>query len=178
MDRMKIGFVAYNGSLHTRRWVGFFAARGHDVHVVTCGDAELPGSSACYPVTDLGPPRPAKAGYFLRVPRARSTIRALAPDVVHAHFATSYGMLALASGVRPLVVTAHGDDVLIAPTHPLLRQVVRRVLNAASLVTVPSEQMRTAVVELAPSADVEVFQYGVETARLAAIAGVGDTAGG
>jgi len=124
-------------------------------------------------VHDLGPPRPGKVGYFAKVRRARAVIRSLRPDVVHAHHATSYGMLALLSGVRPLVVTAHGSDLLlVAGRNPAARVIVRRVLRAASLVTVPSEPMRQAALRLAAPAfpPIRVFQYGVDAQRLISLA--------
>ena len=137
-------------------------------HVVTCGGCASGGD---YAVHDLGRPWPGRLGYLFKLPSARRRIRALEPDVVHAHYATSYGALALAAGRRPLVVTAHGDDVLIAPASPLLRPLVRRVLRAADLITVPAEHMRAAVERLvgAPSAPILVFQYGVDTGALAAL---------
>lgn len=174
---MRIVFVAHHGTVHTRRWISFFAERGHEVHVVTCGGGDeydedddgrpLPRR---YEVHDLGPPRAGKLGYLAKIPAARRVVRRLRPDVLHAHWATSYGLLGLASGVHPFVVTAHGDDVLIAPGNRLLRPVVKRVLRAADLVTVPSEHMRAAVHELVGPKRVEVFQYGVETERLAGLA--------
>lgn len=179
---MRIAYLAWHGSVHTRRWAGWFAERGHDVHVVTCGggdvrdlDSEGQPLPLRYRVHELGAPRGGKLGYFARMRAARRTIRSIGPDVLHAHWLTSYGLLALAVDRRalPLVVTAHGDDVLIAPRHPALRRIVQRVLRAAQLITVPGEPMREAVVELLapqspPAAGIATFQYGVETARLAA----------
>lgn len=179
---MRIAYLAWHGSVHTRRWAGWFAERGHEVHVVTCGGGEVRDLDADgqplplrYRVHELGAPRGGKLGYFARMHAARRTIRSIAPDVLHAHWLTSYGLLALAVDRRglPLVVTAHGDDVLIAPRNPVLRRVVQRVLRAAQLITVPGEPMRDAVVDLLapeqpPAAGIATFQYGVETARLAA----------
>ena len=167
---MRIAFVAHHGSIHTRRWAGFFAARGHDVHVITCGDATDPVEGP-YEVHELGAPRPPKLGYLARVPAARSLLRRRRPDIVHAHYATSYGLLGLASGVRPLVVTAHGSDVLLGRHNPVYRRVLYRVFRASSLVTLPSEEMRDEVLSITKGrARVEVLQYGVESARLAALA--------
>jgi len=173
---MRIVFVANHGSVHTRRWVAFFAKRGHDVTVVTCGggdavDLEEDGTPVRrgYTVHELGPPRFGKLGYVLKIFRARALIRRLQPEVVHAHWVTSYGLLALCAGVRPLVVTAHGDDVLIAPRNPLFKRIVQRVLRAAELITVPSDTMRDAVSELLGPEhprEISVFQYGVEVRRL------------
>ncbi|MCW2960339.1 MAG: glycosyl transferase family 1 [Thermoleophilia bacterium] len=179
---MRIVYLAWHGSVHTRRWAGWFAERGHDVHVVTCGggdvrDTDIDGRALPlrYRVHELGTPRAGKLGYVLKLHVARRAVRALDPEVLHAHWLTSYGLLALAA-VRKrdaLVVTAHGDDVLIAPRNPLLRGIVRRVLRRARLITVPSDPMRDAVVQLLepvapPAAGIAVFQYGVESGRLAA----------
>jgi glycosyltransferase involved in cell wall biosynthesis len=167
--------------VHTRRWVGWFAERGHEVHVITCGDAQVrdldsDGSPLPlrYQVHDLGAPRFGKLGYLLKLRAARRAIRAIDPDVLHAHWLTSYGLLALGTDRRslPLVVTAHGDDVLIAPRNPLLRRIVQRVLRAADLITVPGDPMRDAALELlapqdAPKGGIATFQYGVESSRLA-----------
>jgi glycosyltransferase involved in cell wall biosynthesis len=183
---MKIAYLAWHGSVHTRRWVGWFAARGHEVHVVTCGGGEardVDGDGRpidlTYRVHDLGEPRGGKLGYFLKMRAARRAVRAIGPDVIHAHWLTSYGLLALAvlRGWRPappLVVTAHGDDVLIAPRSRLVRPIIQRVLRSAQLVTVPSDVMRVAAMELIrpsepPRAGIAVFQYGVEAGRLAAV---------
>jgi glycosyltransferase involved in cell wall biosynthesis len=168
---VRIAFLAFHGSVHTRRWVSWFAQRGHDVHVVTCGDdAELEFDGQ-YEVHDLGIPRLGKLGYVAKVPAVRRVIRSLDADLVHAHQATSYGALALACGARPYVVTAHGSDILLAPRNPVFRTVLRPVLRGASLVTVPSEQMRDTVYDLAGTRPrVLTFQYGVDTALLAAIA--------
>jgi glycosyltransferase involved in cell wall biosynthesis len=168
---MRILFAAYHGSVHTRRWAGFFAARGDDVHVVTCGD-RAEGTAPAYAVHDLGRPRPGKPGYLAKLSPTRRLVASLRPDVVHAHYATSYGLLGLASGVHPLVVSAHGDDVLISPGNPVMRALVTRVLRSADAITVPGEHVRVAVEDLlggAPRA-VHSFQYGVETARLAGLA--------
>lgn len=178
---MRIAYLAWHGSVHTRRWVGWFAERGHEVHVITCGDADARDLDADgnplplrYQVHELGAPRFGKLGYLLKLRAARRAVRAIKPDVLHAHWLTSYGLLALGTDRRrlPLVVTAHGDDVLIAPRNGLLRRIVQHVLRAADLITVPGEPMREAALELlapqdAPKGGIATFQYGVESARLA-----------
>jgi glycosyltransferase involved in cell wall biosynthesis len=169
---MRIAFVAWQGSEHTRRWAGFFAERGHDVHVVTCGDAPADGkeASSSYGVHDIGEPRFGKPGYLLKIPLARRLIRSLAPDVVHAHHATSYGLLAAMAGVHPLVVTCHGSDVLISGKQAVSRAVLRRVFDAADLITAPGQHVADAVRTLGTTTEIAVFQYGVDVDRLRAVA--------
>jgi glycosyltransferase involved in cell wall biosynthesis len=167
---MRIAFLAWYGSVHTPRWAGYYADAGHEVHIVTCGRGRHQGPVSGYEVHDLGTPRFGRIGYLIQVPAARRLLRRIAPDLVHAHAATSYGMLGLCAGVRPLVVTGHGSDILLSPRNRIMRAIVTRVLRAAALITVPSEQMRQAVYGLVgPNVPVDVFQYGVETDRLSAI---------
>jgi L-malate glycosyltransferase len=169
---MRIVFVAWQGSEHTRRWASFFAARGHDVHVVTCGDerAGVEEESGTYTIHDLRPPRFGKLGYLLKVSRARRLIRSLGPDVVHAHHATSYGLLAAAAGVHPLVISCHGSDILRSGRKAIMRPLLRRVLDTADVITAPAEHVCEAIRALGTRTEIEVFQYGVEVERLRAIA--------
>jgi L-malate glycosyltransferase len=167
---MRIAFLAWYGSVHTPRWAGYFEDAGHEVHIVTCGREPHGTGATRYEVHDLGAPRFGRIGYLFRLRAARKVLRRIGPDLVHAHAATSYGLLGLYAGIRPLVVTGHGSDILLSPRNPIMRLIVTRVLRAAELVTVPSEQMRRAVHDLAGDQKrVDVFQYGVETDRLAAI---------
>src|SRR5262245_18212728 len=137
---MRICVLGWHGMTHVRRWASFFAARGHEVAVVTCGGADAVDRDERgvpvgrdYEVHELGVPRGGKAGYLLKTGQTRRVVRAFAPDVVHAHTATSYGLLALATGAHPLAVTTHGSDILLSSQTALLRPVVRRVLRAADL---------------------------------------------
>ena len=167
---MRIVYVAWQGSEHTRRWAGFFAARGHEVHVVTCGAGEPGDASPAYAVHDLRTSRFGKLGYLLRLRRARRLIRSLEPDVVHAHHATSYGLLAAVANVHPLVVSCHGSDILLSGRNRFIRPLLRRVLNAADLITVPGPHVADRAAELGGNRQhIAVFQYGVEVDRLRSI---------
>jgi len=171
---MRVVVLGYHGSIHTRRWAAHLADQGHDLHVVTCGghSEDADRSSVPYSVHDLRAPRMRKAGYLAKLSPARTTIRRLEPDVVHVHYATSYGLLGLASGVRPLIVTAHGDDLLVAPRNPVMGRLVSRVLRSADLITVPGQHMKDAAEVLlrGRTPPIQVFQYGVESSRLARLA--------
>jgi glycosyltransferase involved in cell wall biosynthesis len=169
---MRIAFVAWHGSEHTRRWAGFYAARGHEVHVITCGDGTAGRADARRPyrVHDLGPPRLGKLGYLLKAPRARRLIRSLRPDVVHAHHATSYGLLAALATFHPLVVTSHGSDILISGKRRTTRWLVTRVVRTADLVTAPADHVADEIRRLGGARRLVVFQYGVDVRRLRAVA--------
>jgi glycosyltransferase involved in cell wall biosynthesis len=71
------------------------------------------------------------------------------PDVIHAHYVVEHGFYAALAGRRPLVVTAWGSDVLVAPRRsPLTQAIARYALRRADLVTSNNEYMAQRLVEL------------------------------
>jgi glycosyltransferase involved in cell wall biosynthesis len=95
-------------------------------------------------------------------------VRSFGPDLLHLHYAGGkLGTMALLSGVRPLVVTVMGGDVL-PEQHPgglsaLERRATRRILETADLVLVKSDALRKAVEAMARvRGRVETVRWGVD----------------
>jgi phosphatidyl-myo-inositol dimannoside synthase len=78
------------------------------------------------------------------------------------------GLIAYLAGTRPLVILAHGAEML-SPVErwrrPLWNALQRRVLEAADLVIANSEYTRQLVCSLAPKAHVKVIPLAVDTDR-------------
>ena len=81
------------------------------------------------------------------------------PDVVYAHFLVPPGLIGAAVG-RPLVVTAHGQDVENARRHALLRLATRVVLRRAATVVCVSQFLADRL-----GVPAEVIDCGVDTDR-------------
>jgi glycosyltransferase involved in cell wall biosynthesis len=159
-QRLQIAYLADAASIHTERWARAFAAQGHDVHVFSLRPAVIPGVL----VHHLVPLWPGKSGYPTVVLRLREMLRHLRPDVVHAHYLTSYGLLGVLTGVRPLIVSMWGSDVLDFPCKsPLHRRLVAWILQKADLLMSTSEAMvRTVQPWLPPGKPVHVTPFGVD----------------
>ena len=158
---MKILYVSDAASVHTRRWAEAFRDAGAQVHVASLRPAQIDGVTVhVLPTFGLG-----KLGYLLCVPALRSLAKRLRPDVVHAQYVTSYGFLAAAAGLAPLVVTAWGTDVLISPRESrVARWLAARALRAADRVTTVAEHMNAAVIALgATPGKVLALPFGVDT---------------
>ena len=84
-----------------------------------------------------------RLGVFRSVIGVRKLLHtAIRPDIVHAHYITSYGLAGALSGLHPFVATAWGSDALIAPEKStLLRWMVRFSLGRADLVTSMADHM-------------------------------------
>lgn len=158
---MRILYVSDALSIHTRRWAEAFRDAGAEVHVASFRPAQISGVQVhLLPTAGLG-----KAGYLLAIPRLRQLAAGLRPDVVHAQYVTSYGFLAAAARMRPLVVTAWGTDVLISPQRSALsRWLVQRAFAASDVVTTVAEHMNPAVLALGvPAGRLFAMPFGVDT---------------
>jgi glycosyltransferase involved in cell wall biosynthesis len=158
---LRLCLLADAGSVHTDRWARHFAGRGYDVHVFSLRAGSIPGVF----VHHLVPLWPGKSGYPTVVFRLREMLRHLRPDLVHAHYLTSYGLLGVLAGVRPLIVSMWGSDVLDFPfKSPLHRRIVQWVLHRADMLMSTSEAMaRTVKPWLAAGQTVHVTPFGVDT---------------
>jgi len=159
---MRILYVADAKSVHTRRWAECFRDQGDEVHVASFRPAQIPGVTVHrLPTFGLG-----KAGYPLAVPVLRRLSARLRPDVVHAQYVTSYGFIAAAARLKPLVVTAWGSDVLVSPRESAVsRWLAGTALRQADQVTTVADHMNAAVVALgALASKVTAVPFGVDTA--------------
>jgi glycosyltransferase involved in cell wall biosynthesis len=169
---MKICFLADIRSIHTRRWVGFFAQK-NDTHLITfdypedadrVSDGEQFFSGIGVTVHKIRKSLP----FILISPFiARRIIKTIKPDIVHAHFVTQYGFFGSISGTHPLVITAWGDDVLIHPVRSIVyRYMVTYTLKKADLITCDGENTENSMVELgANRLKIMRIYFGVDTKK-------------
>lgn len=152
-------------SPHTRRWATEMRARGWRVSLVTARPEPLDGVEQ-----RILPPVRRQADWLLRAGAARRHVRALAPDIVHAHYLTSYGYLAARCGRHPLVMTAWGSDLLVTPHRsPWMRWLTGWILRRADLVTGDSASLVEAARQYRPRAPVHEIHWGVDRARFAPV---------
>jgi glycosyltransferase involved in cell wall biosynthesis len=172
-DRLRLAFLGDPNSVHTRRWLSWFAERGHEVNLLEGFGAEIaPGLDARIRVERY------QAFGRRRVPilsslharrELRRLIDRLRPDVLHAHFVRRFGWQGSLAGFHPFVVSPWGSDLLVVPRRAWrTRWWNRRALRAADLVTVTTEHMRAAALRSGARTDrIEMVQHGVDTKRFA-----------
>ena len=150
-------------SPHTRRWALEMRARGWRVSLVTARPEPLDGVGQ-----RILPPVRRQADWLLRAGAARRHVHELAPDIVHAHYVTSYGYLAARCGHHPLVMTAWGSDLLVTPhTRPWMHWLTGWILRRADLITGDSASLVDAARQYRPQAPVHEIHWGVDRARFA-----------
>ena len=184
---LRICVVGDLDGLHTHRWVRWFVERGHELHAVSYYEPQRPppgvtvhalvgGSVSTAPpggwrpaarrLAEAASPSLCRLVNGLRYQRRGlgKAIESVEPDVIHAHYVVEHGFYAALAGRRPLVVTAWGSDVLVAPRRsPLTQAIARCALRRADLVTSSNEYMGQRLVKLgAPPGRVALVVLGAD----------------
>ena len=142
---MRLCFLGDAGSIHLQRWIHYFLKAGYHVDVISFRPCAIQGAK----VHLLAQGNGGRLAYLKAVCKIRRLIREIQPDLLHAHYATSFGLLGLVSGFKPLVVTAWGSDVLVAPKESIvLKTIVEQVLKHADALTSDSLNMSERMREL------------------------------
>lgn len=165
MTAPHLGLLGDASSVHVQRWAREMRARGWRVSLVTARPAPIEGVSQIV----LRPVRRA-SDWLWRVGEARRALTQLQPDLVHAHYVTSYGYLAARAGLQPLVLTAWGSDLLVTPRQSALKRwLTAWSLRRARLVTGDSRDLLAAARALAPGVPTQLVHWGVERSRFAPV---------
>jgi L-malate glycosyltransferase len=157
---MRLCLLADAPSIHTRRWAEFFAARGHEVHLVSMRPAEYDRVTVHVIRAPLG-----RGGYLLAALGARRRVQELAPDLVHAHYASSYGLWGALCGRRPLLLSVWGSDVYDFPhSGALQRRLLQWNLRRADALCATSDALAQETARYAPpGAVIHRTPFGVDT---------------
>jgi glycosyltransferase involved in cell wall biosynthesis len=162
---LKICFLSDAQSVHTARWARHFQDRGDEVTVVSFDPGEIEGVRVVV-LPPLASCRP--LNIILQLGRIRRLVRMLQPDILHAHYVTSYGLAGALCRQSPFIATAWGTDVLISPEESMIyRQLVRFVLRRADLITAMAPHMTEHLVQrgYALREKILTLPFGVDTKR-------------
>jgi len=163
---MRVLVIGSGGLMHTEPYLRAMLHAGWDVHWLLTRPGPLhvdgvtlhQGYGGGRYDTDW-----AKLGYFYWGIRARRLIRHLGPDIIHAHYASSAGLMAWLSGYRPYAVTIHGSDLIDRSKTRIGRAVLRRVLGGAALVNPVAGHMLELLGRLrVPQERILVLPFGID----------------
>ncbi len=65
-----------------------------------------------------------KIKYLQAIFDIKKIIKEFRPDIVHAHYASSYGLLGVLSGFHPLVISVWGSDIYIFPKKTFMHKII------------------------------------------------------
>lgn len=147
---MKILILADPASTHTMKWVTSLSNRGIEIALFGMNNCD----TSLYKQFDVkvyslnlnnrvrfeSETSLSKLSYLMALKKIKRLINEFKPDILHSHYASSYGFLAALSKFKPSIVSVWGSDVLSFPFNSLIhRKILNYSLNRSSLVLATSE---------------------------------------
>lgn len=140
---MKVLILSDVNVIHTIRWVVSLSESGLKIAVLSLSSLKKENERhyedvEVYHVGDLvagGEGGLAKITYLKLIPLIKKIIIKFRPDILHAHYSSSYGLLGALSGFRPYLISVWGNDIFSFPNKSRLhRCIIKYNLNRADLI--------------------------------------------
>lgn len=168
---MKICYLADINSAHTHKWLNYFKNKGYDIHVISLGNGEYEGVTVhCLDVTDNVMKKASdrnKLQYIKKIKRVKELVNEIKPDILHAHYATSYGLLGALANYHPYIISAWGSDVYDFPIKsPVHKMMLKYNLKKADYIFSTSNVMKEETQKYT-NKNIEVTPFGVDINRFA-----------
>jgi glycosyltransferase involved in cell wall biosynthesis len=167
---MRLLLLSDVNSIHTKKWVKALSLRGCDVLVFGLGaktddfyktlgnvkviTADFTGQ---YGRSSIG-----KLKYLKTIRFLKKEARKFKPEIIHSHYATSYGLLGALLKMKPFVVSVWGEDAFSFPKESAVKKkLFKWILNKTNCVFSTSEIMAK---ETRPytKREVHVVPFGVD----------------
>ena len=151
---MRIFILSDIHSTHTQRWVKALADKGCEIFLfglLACDDScyrSLPHVTVYnygftfHTTSRLNRWILGKALYFKSLRTIKKKIKEFKPDIVHAHYASSYGLLGALTHFHPFVVSVWGSDVYSYPQAGFIyKKLLQYTFKRADLILSTSQCM-------------------------------------
>jgi len=137
---MKICLLAPANSVHTLKIAYSLKESGDDVFIISFHKPLPKDIDALYLppiISSLG-----KLNYLIHIPKIKKIIEQYHPDILHAHYISSYGFVGSLLDYHPFIVSVWGSDIFDFPKKSVLhRYLVKYALKKADFVLSTSNIM-------------------------------------
>ena len=128
---MKVLLLSDPSSPHTIKWVNSLHRKGIEIFLFGLSKYDPTQYNDDIKIESLRTPESIKAkldGNFLKLmylsafPRLKKIIKTFKPDILHAHYAASYGLMGALAGFHPFILSVWGIDILTFPNNSVLHK--------------------------------------------------------
>lgn len=157
---MKIALLGDASSIHIVKWVNSLSeVEGNVVFLLSSHNVSNLISKKVR-VIKLG--LPPKFSYLVSGFYINKILRNISPDIVNAHYATGYGLIASFITGYPTLLSVWGSDVYLFPNKsPFHKYFIQRNLKQSCAIASTSIAMKDLVEELVPDQNVYYTPFGV-----------------
>ena len=168
---MRVLLLSEANSIHTKRWAEALRHRNVDIMLVSLSkpkDGFYEGLHVKCSYIDeakFDAPTVSKLGYLKLIKLVRKAIKDFCPDILHAHYASSYGLIGSLVNFHPYIVSVWGSDVYEFPNiNPINKWIIKHVLRKADILLSTSHVMANETHKYT-NKEIQVTPFGVDTNR-------------
>lgn len=135
---IRVVMLADSRSVHIKRWAQSLVDRGVDLTVISLGGDDIDRVD----IIKLPSAQRRSLGFIRQSGAVRKLINRIQPDLVHAHYASSYGYWGWRSEFHPFLLSVWGTDIIEFPRNIINRFFLKRIINAADAITATGEYLK------------------------------------
>ncbi len=160
----KVLHLGWSFSSHVTRWVYGLQKRGWETALLSYGGDALPDIETYI----IERKKTGKLGYLQAIPHMRQVVATVKPDIIHAHYAAGFGLWGAFSGIRPLVISCWGTDVVSSAQTLLSGSLIRWSLKQADQTLTTSHFLKEVVegLSLNLTTPPKVIPFGIDLQKL------------
>lgn len=166
----KIFLLSDGKNPHTIKWARSLAQRNFEIFIFSLQDFDFKlyedlSNIKCFYAfsenkTSLGSFR--KIVYLKTLLQLKKEIKKFEPDIVHAHYASSYGLLGALTGFKPLFISVWGTDVFEFPREGILQKLIFKFNLWRATKIFSTSHVMAREVQLYTTKPVSVIPFGVD----------------
>lgn len=164
----KICFLADADSIHTRKWVDHFSKSDNEIYLISMRDTDYVYKENVKVIV-VKPPFKNKLAYFMLLFKIRKIVKYIKPDILHSHYATSYGLYGRISSYHPFIISVWGSDVYEFPKSSSVNaKLLRFILKGTDAVCSTSCDMANETRKYYNKDNITITPFGVDIDRFSA----------
>ncbi len=172
---MKILLLSDTYSEHTEKWALGLADKGFEVGLFSFNKASYSWYDHRNITVFFEPEKKinaesnlTKLAYLKYVGILKNIIKHFKPDVLHAHYATSYGLVGALSGFHPYVISSWGTDVMKFPQKNFIAKSILKYNFRSADVLCATSNTISEFIRKVTDKPVTIIPFGVDTNEFSA----------
>jgi glycosyltransferase involved in cell wall biosynthesis len=170
-NKIKLLLLSDPSSPHTIRWANALHNKGIEIYLFGLSTYNKKDYDPAIKIETMHTPGWIKIRfngsllkiiYLFKLPRLRRIIRKFKPDVLHAHYVSSYGILGALTNFHPFFISAWGIDIFLFPgVSPLHKGLVKFALKKADKIFSTSNVMAGETKKYTTK-EIQVVPFGID----------------
>ena len=103
--------------------------------------------------------------YLLNAYLIKKYLQLINPDILHAHYVSSYGVTGFLTGFHPYVISVWGKDIYDAPKNLILKFLIKKALRNADYILSTSRTMVKQTKKFVTNKKIVVTPFGIDLTK-------------